>query len=377
MIEEKNKFTYNTKNEKGITLIALLITIVVMLILSTVTITTLTGQDSLVSSVEIQKNEVIQMNAKQEVEIAAEKIKLTYASIKLSVKDFSTQLEIKLKINDPEAIVTPKDEGYEVKYKGYTFNYYYDYIKVTLDATGGNVNPNTKLLTYDQPYGKLPTPTRTKYNFVGWYTEQNGGTKVEETTQVTLKSDHTLYAVWTVNNIEPVINSTSVYSRNTNSITIRAQATDKDNDTLIYKLYLKPQNGTYPASPNVTSNAMTSGINVDLQATGLLEYTIYNYKVEVTDGIAVITSSEGITGTGCAGTGETCTGPFYEDIVCTAVKPCTDSTTKQVECGQIDLDTATGSFSTGCSSCNVAVTKVKQYYWTCKTCGGRLVLQKM
>ena len=201
MIKNKNKFTYNMRNEKGITLMALVVTIIVMLILSTITITTLIKPDNLVSSVENEKSKVLQLNAKQEVDVAIEKLIIANGNIKLTVSDFSKQLEEKLRNNDKNAIVTPEGEGYKVIYNGYTFNYYYytDFIEVTFDANGGTINQNNKLVTYDETYGELPIPTRNGYNFAGWYIEKNGGTKVESTTKVTLKTNHTLYAIWIPN----------------------------------------------------------------------------------------------------------------------------------------------------------------------------------
>ena len=76
-------------------------------------------------------------------------------------------------------------------------------LKVTLDANGGvaedwDGNTGEKVVVYAE-YGKryyLTTPYRDGYNFVGWYTAENGGTKVDDTTKVTATSDHTLYAHW-------------------------------------------------------------------------------------------------------------------------------------------------------------------------------------
>ena len=52
-------------------------------------------------------------------------------------------------------------------------------------------------VTYKDKYGTLPTPTRTGYKFVGWYTGENGtGTKVDENTILTIANNHTLYAKW-------------------------------------------------------------------------------------------------------------------------------------------------------------------------------------
>ena len=39
---------------------------------------------------------------------------------------------------------------------------------VTFDPTIGQVNQTTKQVTYNEPYGELPTPTRDGYKFLGW-----------------------------------------------------------------------------------------------------------------------------------------------------------------------------------------------------------------
>ena len=68
---------------------------------------------------------------------------------------------------------------------------------ITLDPNGGNLANATKEVTYNSPYGTLPTPNRAGYDFDGWFTEKDGGTKVEASTVVTAAEPHTLYAHWT------------------------------------------------------------------------------------------------------------------------------------------------------------------------------------
>lgn len=70
--------------------------------------------------------------------------------------------------------------------------------RLTYNANGGNVSPSSKIIKYsDGKLGTLPTPTRTGYKFLGWYTAQSEGTKVSSTT--TISSDKTIYAHWEVN----------------------------------------------------------------------------------------------------------------------------------------------------------------------------------
>ena len=70
---------------------------------------------------------------------------------------------------------------------------------VTLDPNGGTLaaGEGAKLVQCGSTYGTLPTPKRTDYRFDGWYTQKDGGTKVDENTTVTARTDHTLYARWT------------------------------------------------------------------------------------------------------------------------------------------------------------------------------------
>ena len=70
--------------------------------------------------------------------------------------------------------------------------------RITLDSNGGTCDINSVDVTQGEPYGNLlPTPTRTGYTFQGWYTEENGGDKVETTAVPT--GNTTLYAQWTPN----------------------------------------------------------------------------------------------------------------------------------------------------------------------------------
>lgn len=60
-------------------------------------------------------------------------------------------------------------------------------------------------------YGTLPTPVRDYYNFNGWYTSAEGGTKITEITKVSLTKNQTLYAHWT----KKVETKTEEYTYNT------------------------------------------------------------------------------------------------------------------------------------------------------------------
>ena len=81
---------------------------------------------------------------------------------------------------------------------------------VTYDTNGGDaITPATKEVVVGATYGALPVPTRTGYDFVGWYTDQDAGSEVEATTVVT--STHTIYARWST---IPVVKYTITYNVN-------------------------------------------------------------------------------------------------------------------------------------------------------------------
>ncbi len=69
-------------------------------------------------------------------------------------------------------------------------------VSFSLNYSGSGSNPANKTVTYNAPYGTLPEPTRIGYQFDGWYTRSQGGSKVEETTIVSTQSNHTIYARW-------------------------------------------------------------------------------------------------------------------------------------------------------------------------------------
>ena len=67
---------------------------------------------------------------------------------------------------------------------------------ITFDANGGSVSITSKIVTYGQTYGTLPTPSRPGYVFQGWYTSKTGGSNIAANNVVSISSDDILYAQW-------------------------------------------------------------------------------------------------------------------------------------------------------------------------------------
>ncbi|MEG1995458.1 MAG: InlB B-repeat-containing protein, partial [Bacilli bacterium] len=67
---------------------------------------------------------------------------------------------------------------------------------VNYNANGGTVSPASTTVTYDGTYGTLATPVRANYEFLGWFTGQINGTKIEASTKVAITAAQTIYAHW-------------------------------------------------------------------------------------------------------------------------------------------------------------------------------------
>ena len=81
------------------------------------------------------------------------------------------------------------DQGVSVVYPVRTANTY----TITLWPNGGTVSTRKIDVTYGQPYGTLPTPTRDGYIFDGWYIND---TKITKDTIVSTPWNHGLDAHW-------------------------------------------------------------------------------------------------------------------------------------------------------------------------------------
>lgn len=75
--------------------------------------------------------------------------------------------------------------------------------KVSFNFTGGQIKINNKIYTelegtyyYDKLYGTLPVPTKSGYDFTGWYTQEKGGDLITDGSFVKITDKQTLYARW-------------------------------------------------------------------------------------------------------------------------------------------------------------------------------------
>ena len=116
--------TKETRRNKGVTLIALVVTILVLLILAGVSIATLTGKNGLITQAEDVKEKNSNATAKEKVQLEA--AGSFYNTGEFSKETFKKNLKDNLKLTDndisedEEDVITVKIDGYEIKVNGIT-----------------------------------------------------------------------------------------------------------------------------------------------------------------------------------------------------------------------------------------------------------------
>ena len=101
---------------------------------------------------------------------------------------------------------------------------------LSFDANGGVMKEVSKVVTENESYKVLPTPTRVEYVFTGWYTAKEGGEKV--TSDTVCKGDATVYAHWKFE--KRYIPEYAVTSENVNAV--RDEIKAASNDALVEEL---------------------------------------------------------------------------------------------------------------------------------------------
>ena len=148
---------------------------------------------------------------------------LSSATIKGKDKDqFEVKIWVDTKKNNTNKKYQFDVKVYEVK-KGDVKT-----VDINLDANGGKLSQSKINILETGKYGKLPTPTKEGYTFIGWYTEKTGGTPVGETDSYQSIKAKTLYARYEQAKYTVIINpnggkyegSTKVYALYGEEITL-------------------------------------------------------------------------------------------------------------------------------------------------------------
>mgnify|MGYP004630937487 CR=1 FL=1 len=159
-------------------------------------------------------------------------------------------------------------------------------IKVEFNANGGILNQSTKNIIYKCTYGELPTPTRQGYNFIGWFTQENEGTKIENTTIVDITEDHTIYAHWEKNSYTLTVNH---YLENAEDENYKLSTTTTykvlyDTKLTLESLKTTIENGTYKYASLSENGTETINYQVKADTTIYIYYSRNTYTVTLQAG---------------------------------------------------------------------------------------------
>ena len=103
---------------------------------------------------------------------------------------------------------------------------------LTFDGNGGGTpSPTSKTITYDSTYGTLASVSRTGHTFNGWRTSASGGSRITESTKVTVTANQTVYAHWTANQYTITANANSGINAAKTGWTL---ASDSKTSTMIF-----------------------------------------------------------------------------------------------------------------------------------------------
>ena len=233
---------------------------------------------------------------------------------------------------------------------------------ITWNPNGGSVTPTSS--TYDGATAvSLPTPTRTGYNFNGWYTAASGGTKINDIGTTTKPTGNvTYYAHWTPKTYAITLNANGGASNgsatatyNSSSVSIASHPTRTDyrcngyftaatDGTLVLNTdgtlaksvsgytdangnWTKDGNATLHAqwTYDVTEYTVTFGAGTGFTSYGSLNAYNNTTSASITSP-AQVRSGQSITFTATPETGYIVEG-WYTDAACTAGKHDAGSTT--------------------------------------------------
>ena len=133
---------------------------------------------------------------------------------------------------------------------------------ITFNANGGSSNSSKSIAFYNDYELPSSNPTRTGYDFVGWYntSAQTGGSRIYSSTTMSKSSNHSVYARWDAHTYKVVFN------KNANNATGS----------------MSNQSFTYGTSQNLTANGFTRyGYNFAGWATSPAGGVVYDDKESV------------------------------------------------------------------------------------------------
>lgn len=157
---------------------------------------------------------------------------------------------------------------------------------LTYNANGGTVSPASKSVQYGSAYGTLPTPSRSGYNFDGWWTTADGGTQVSSATKMSA-ANTTIYAHWSDAYIEPRISSVEA---------IRCDSVGNEDMASDYvKLSFVWSKGSGSASTTIVVSGIFSDTTTSTEDTDVIEFLPVQLNVGQTS-VVTIALTDNTTG---------------------------------------------------------------------------------
>ena len=155
--------------------------------LSTITIIVSEG-----GSVKVDGEDFVSGNT-VEVGVATSKTITLHPNAGYGISGFGVIGDALISKTEPYTLTANSNEGIGTLYANFIALTY----TITWNPNGGEVDPTTSSYTYNGTTVELPNPTRDEFTFVGWFTEQSGGTQITEIgTTNKPTSDVTYYAHW-------------------------------------------------------------------------------------------------------------------------------------------------------------------------------------
>lgn len=167
-------------------------------------------------------------------------------------------------------IFTAQWEEHSIKPTEYT---------VIFDAAGGSVTSVSVTVEEGREIGPLPVPVREGYEFLGWYTQANGGVQVTASDKVT--GDMTLYAHWKQDQATPPKEELKAPGKVT---ALKASGQKPKQLKLTWDqvpqatgYYIYRYDSGKKAWIKLTTTAATSFINKGLKAASIYQYQVVAY----------------------------------------------------------------------------------------------------
>lgn len=176
-------------------------------------------------------------------------------------------------------------------YAHWTANKY----NITFDVNGGSCDTSSKQASVDSKIGKLPVASLPYYDFVGWYTAKEGGTRVTGSYSKADDGDMTVYAHW-----QPHTYTISFNANGGSAVTAISGTVDKAIGTLPESTRSYYDfDGWYTAADGGTKVDGTYKQSTDSELTLYAHWTAQSYTMsfDANGGSCDTESTEGTVGT--------------------------------------------------------------------------------